>query len=167
MVRITQTSKPALPRGFKIFLGVSLAINLAVAGLMAGAFVRKAPVSPIGGKAHVNYSRPYMQALLHDQRREVFEALRPAKSRADRVERRAHYADVATILRADTFDRAAIEVVLAKQSAFTLDVQSAGQTQWLNIIEKMNVEERRAYADGIEDALKRGPKRKPKQMQSN
>jgi uncharacterized membrane protein len=93
--------------------------------------------------------------------------LRPAKGGADRVERRAHYADVATILRADTFDRAAIEVVLAKQSAFTLDVQSAGQTQWLNIIEKMNVEERRAYADGIEDALKRGPKRKPKQMQSN
>ena len=167
MVQTTQISKPALPRGFKILLGVSLAVNLAVAGLMAGAFVRKTPGGPMGGKAQVNYARPYIQALPHDQRREVFEALRPAKRRADRVERRAHYADVVTILRADAFDRAAVEVVLAKQSASTLDAQSAGQAQWLNIIEKMNIEERRAYADGIEDALKRGPKRKPKQMQSN
>jgi len=167
MAQTTQIAKSALPGGFKILLSISLAVNLAVAGLMAGAFVRKGTGGPMGGNAQLNYARPYIQALPHDQRREVFDALRPAKGGADRVERRAHYADVATILRADTFDRAAIEVVLAKQSAFTLDVQSAGQTQWLNIIEKMNVEERRAYADGIEDALKRGPKRKPKQMQSN
>ena len=167
MAQTTQTAKSALPRGFKILLGVSLAVNLAVAGLMVGAFVRKGPGRPMGGNGQVNYARPYIQALPHDQRREVFEALRSAKRGVDRVERSVHYADVATILRADVFDRAAIEVVLAKQSASTLDAQSAGQAQWLNIMEKMNIEERRAYADGIEDALKRGPKRKPKQMQSN
>ena len=167
MAQTTQTSKPVLPRGFKIWLGVSLAVNLAVAGLIAGAFVRKGSDAPMRGNAQVNYARPYIQALPLDQRREVFEALRPAKRGGDRAERRTHYADVAIILRADAFDRAAIEVVLAKQSASTLDAQSAGQTQWLNIIEKMNIEERRAYADEIEDALKRGPKRKPKQMQSN
>ena len=115
----------------------------------------------------LNYARPYIQALPHDQRREVFEALRPAKRDGNRTARRAHYEEVATSLRADSFDRAAIEAVLSKQSASTLNAQSAGQARWLNIIEKMNVEERRAYADGIEEALKRGPKRKPNQKQSN
>ena len=43
MAQTTQTAKPALPRGFKILLGVSLAVNLAVAGLVAGAFVRAGP----------------------------------------------------------------------------------------------------------------------------
>ena len=167
MTQTTQTAKPALPRGFKILLGVSLAVNLAVAGLVAGAFVRAGPGGTMASGGQLNYARHYIQALPHDQRREVFEALRPAKRDGNRTARRAHYEEVATSLRADSFDRAAIEAVLSKQSASTLNAQSAGQARWLNIIEKMNVEERRAYADGIEEALKRGPKRKPNQKQSN
>ena len=72
MAQTTQTSKPVLPCGFKILLGVSLAVNLAVAGLIAGAFVRKGSDALMRGNAQVNYARPYIQALPLDQRREVF-----------------------------------------------------------------------------------------------
>jgi uncharacterized membrane protein len=167
MTQTKQTLKPASTRGFKILLGISLAVNLAVTGLVAGAFVRKGPGGPMGGNAQVNYARSYIQALPKEQRREVVEALRHSKHGGSRVERRAHHADVVEILRADVFDRPAIEAVLALQIASTLDAQSAGQERWLNIIEKMSIEERRAYVDGIENALKRGTKRKPKQKQSN
>jgi hypothetical protein len=74
------------------------------------------------------------------------------------------YQEVMDILRTETFDRPAIEAVLGKQTAATLSAQNSVQAQWLNRIDEMELFERRAYADAVEKALKRGPpkKRKPK-----
>ena len=41
MAQTTQTAKSALPGGFKILLSISLAVNLAVAGLMVGVLCAK------------------------------------------------------------------------------------------------------------------------------
>lgn len=162
MAQSTETTKRAIPRGWKILLGVSLAINLAVIGLVAGATLRKGPERSSRGGGHANYAMPYIQALPRAERRAIFEASHPKHNGASRAERRALYQQVMDILRADEFDRSAVEAVLVMQTKVTLSGQSGAQAKWLNRIEKMDVQERRVYADAVEEVLKRGPKRKRK-----
>jgi hypothetical protein len=160
MENSTEHMKRSPHRGFKILLGVSLALNLAVVGVMVGAMLRKGPDGHQRGDRHVSFARPYIQALPREDRVAVFEATRSTRKRTDRGVRLAHYQEMTDILRAENFDRAAIENVLTKQGAMTLNAQNAGQNQWLDLIEKMDAKERGSYADAIEDVLKRGPERK-------
>lgn len=166
MAQMNEVTKRALPKGFKVLLGVSLALNLAVIGVIAGAMLRTGPDGPPnrGGGNKMGFARPYIQALPREDRHAIFEVTRSKTKGLDRASRRAQYQKVTDILRAETFDRTAAEAVLSLQAASTLNAQSAAQTQWMNVIEKMNVQERRSYADAIEEILKRGPesKRKPK-----
>jgi uncharacterized membrane protein len=165
MAQTSDVAKPAVPRGFKILLGISLAINLAVIGVVSGAIFRKGDDGPRrgsgGGQAH--YARPYIQALPREERRAIFEASRAAKKGVDRASRRAMYQKVIDILRSEIFDRPAVEVVLSEQMEVTSRAQNSVQEQWLNRIEEMDFQERSAYADAVEEVLKRGPshKRKP------
>lgn len=163
MAQAYDVTKRTVPLGFKILLGVSLAINLAVIGVFAGAAFRKGEDRP-QRDGQINYARPYIQALPREDRRAILEAMRPSKRGEDRATRRALYQEVTDILRVETFDRQAVEAVLLKQTEVTLSGQRAAQVQWLNRIEEMGTQERRAYADAVEDVLKRGPphKRKPK-----
>jgi hypothetical protein len=149
MAQTSETSKQTLPRGFKILLGLSLAVNLAVVGLIAGAALRKGAHGMARAGGPSAYARPYIQALPHDDG-------------AGRGGRRAHYQQVLTELRAEVFVRSQIEAALKQQTEKALSGQNGVQTQWLNRIEKMNLQERRDYADAVEDVLKRGPKRKGK-----
>ena len=164
MAQANDVTKRTVPLGFKILFGVSLAINLAMIGVFAGAAFRKGEDRPQRGGGQINYARPYIQALPREDRRAILEAMRPSKRGEDRATRRALYQEVTNILRIKTFDRQAIEAVLLKQTEVTLSGQRAAQVQWLNRIEEMGTQERRAYADAVEDVLKRGPphKRKPK-----
>ena len=164
MAQANDVTKRTVPLGFKILLGVSLAINLAVIGVFAGAAFRKGKDRPQRGGGQINYARPYIQALPREDRRAILEAMRPSKRGEDRATRRALYQEVTDILRVETFDRQAIEAILLKQTEVTLSGQRAAQVQWLNRIEEMGTQERRAYADAVEDVLKRSPphKRKPK-----
>ena len=166
MAQTSDVTKPAVPRGFKILLGISLAINLAVIGVVSGASFRKGDGGPRrgsgGGQAH--YARPYIHALPREERRAILEASRAAKKGVDRAARRAMYQEVIDILRSETFDRPAVEAVLSKQTEVRLSAQNTVQAQWLNRIVGMDFQERGAYADAVEEALKHGPshKRKPK-----
>jgi hypothetical protein len=162
MAQTSETSKQTLPRGFKILFGLSLAVNLAVVGLIAGAALRKGAHGMARAGGPSAYARPYIQALPHDDRRAIFEAVRSDKNGAGRGGRRAHYQQVLTELRAEVFVRSQIEAALKQQTEKALSGQNGVQTQWLNRIEKMNLQERRDYADAVEDVLKRGPKRKGK-----
>ena len=160
MAQTDDVTKRAVPRGFKILLGVSLAINLAVIGVLAGAAFRKSDPRPHRGGGQINYARPYIQALPRADRREIFEAIRPVKKGANRTERRALYRNVLDILRAETFERAAAKAALLQHTEMTLSGQRAAQAQWLNRIEQMSLQERRDYADTVEEILKRGPRHK-------
>jgi uncharacterized membrane protein len=164
MAQTNDMAKRMMPRGFKVLLGVSLAMNLAVLGVLAGAVLRKDDAGPRRSSGQAHYARPYILALPREERRTIFEASRAAKKGSDHAAHTVMYQEVMDILRSEVFDRSAIEVILSKQAEVTLAAQNNIQVQWLNRIEEMGLQERRDYADTFEEILKRGPmhKRKPK-----
>lgn len=165
MAQTTETTKLSTPRGFKILLGVSLAFNLVVLGLVAGAALRDDPPRRGGGGGgSVSYARPYLQALPPEDRRTIFAATRPLEGeKGGRAARRALYNEVTEILRSETFDREAVKAVLSKQTDVTLGLQQAAQAHWLDLIEEMGLQERRDYADTVDEIVQRrgAKKRKP------
>jgi hypothetical protein len=137
-------------------LGVSLAVNLAVAGLFAGTVWRgeghrRDPPPP----SVTSYALPYLRALPKETRRAHFETLRagPAGPALDRAARRAPYDDMLGVLRSEPFDRDAALAVLARQGTAAVTVQDAAQAVWLEEVTEMDAPARAAYADRLEEVL--------------
>ena len=101
-------------------------------------------------------------ALPEERRRAVFADAR--KGREDksvsRAARRALYQEALTAIRAEPFDPAEARRVLDLQRDATLTVQQTVQNAWLAELAQMSAPERAAYADRIEEMLKRGKKGK-------
>ncbi|MEM6563215.1 MAG: periplasmic heavy metal sensor [Pseudomonadota bacterium] len=148
----------------KAIFGVSLALNLAFIGLIAGAALR------VSGKEEGAYRAPgpgafgvpYMMALSRDDRREIFGQIRAERRAAmpDRDERRARFREVLDSLRAQPFDRARLESIVDQQAASTVSLQRSAQNAWVTHVAQMSDAERAAYADAVEDVLRRGGKRR-------
>ena len=146
------------PTWIKIVLGLSLALNLAIVGLVAGVALRSGP--PGGRTPAMGYALPYVIALPREDRRAVFDAVRQDKSLPDRRARRADYAAMMEALQAAPFDRDAVQTILARQGEGGARVQRAAQAQWLDVVETMSQDERVEYVQRIQDVLKRGRKNK-------
>jgi uncharacterized membrane protein len=159
-----ENGRKGASRGFKIALGLSLAINLAVAGLIAGALLRPDGLPGRSDRAPgLNaFGAPYMMALPRSDRRKVLAAIRVrlAGEVPDRQARRALFRDVLAGLRAEPFDRARLESAIARQAQTTIAVQAAAQKAWLDIVTDMSVAERLEYAYAVEEVLRRGPTRR-------
>lgn len=154
---------PSPPSGtpvwVKIVLGVSLALNLLIAGIVAGALMR------FGGGDHprsrVNYALPYVQALPASDRRAVMRAIRREGregGQSGHEARKSLYEDMLAALRADPFDPETAEQLLERQARASARIQSLARTVWLERVAMMSAEERQAYADRIEATLRRGPR---------
>lgn len=146
-------------------LGISLAVNLVIAGVVGGAVFRfkDADMRPRGPDAH-SYATAYVRALPREERRTFRRALREAgRDLPDVSERRALFAKVLEALRADTFDADQVRGVLDRQAEVALGMQRTAQEVWLGKVSDMTAADRVAYADRLEDILKRGPRdhRKP------
>ncbi|MEX0308923.1 MAG: periplasmic heavy metal sensor [Tateyamaria sp.] len=143
------------PLWVKIVLAASLAINLLIVGLVAGLVLRG---GPLGGKGPaIGYAMPYVLALPQPDRRKVFDTVRNDPELPGRRERRAAYDDMVTLLRADTFDRAAVEVILARQQTDVSRVQTVAQAAWLDVLEAMPLDERQVYATRVEEVARKRP----------
>ncbi len=153
-----QTQKRRCPVWVKVLLGLSLALNLGIVGLVGG-FVLRSDGPMRGAGPGLGYAMPYVIALERESRRAIFKAVREDPSLPSRADRRAHFNDMLVALRADPMDRAAVEAVLARQAEGVSAVQRRAQVEWLKKVEDMSASEREAYADTVEDILKRGPKR--------
>lgn len=155
-------------RRFKVLLVVSLTLNLLFVGVFAGAVWRNA--GPDGqarrGPALQNYAAPYVQALPRDERRALHRAMRADHPKPDRKARYAVYAQMLAALRAAPFDPGAVQSVLDGQRDASVGVQQAAQDQWMMTVTAMSAEERAAYADSLEERLKRGPRSKGKKRDS-
>ena len=147
------------PLWIKLLLGVSLAANLAIVGLVAGFALRG---GPLGGKGPgaMGYAMPYVLALPREDRRGVFSALRRDDTLPNRRDRRAQFNAMIDALQTTPLDIPSIEAVLASQADGVTRVQKRAQSEWLSIVSAMSDEERIAYAARIKDVLKRGPDRK-------
>ena len=151
-----------MPRWIKIAFGLSLAANLAVIGIVSGVAFRGEPKGPRPSGVS-GYAGAYIKALPHADRRSILDEVRKSGDARglSRPERRALFDDMLAALRAPELDRAAVNAVLSQQQAASLGLQSNVQEEWLNLVSKMNLEERRAYADAVQGELdrKRGPKK--------
>lgn len=160
----TQTGPNAPPppakagRWVKILLAVSLALNLAVVGVVVGAALKSRNFD--GGRApdvrELNFG-PFTGALNRAQRRALLQGFvadqPPLREMRDLI--RAEFQLVLDAVRAQPFDPAAFQEALAGQSRSTIARLEAGRKALEAVIIAMSPQDRAAYADRLEDGLQR------------
>lgn len=137
----------------RIVLVISLALNLAVVGLvvgtaLSGTFGDRPPRSFDFGLG------PVARALEPDERRAIGAALRRDAGLRD-MNLRGRAQDMIAALRAEPFDPEVLQSLLAAQRAHTARLQDAAQAALLDQIVQMTPERRAAFADRMEEAFSR------------
>ncbi len=143
------------PRWMKIVLALSLAANLAVVGLVAGAALKAGGEGGRPGMARDLAFGPYSEALTGEQRRALWRGMMAdAPDRGQmRAEFRADLDAVVASLRAEPFDAAAFRAALAQQNARLAARVTAGREGLADLVAGMSVAERLAFADRLEARL--------------
>ena len=141
---------------WRVVLVLSLALNLAVVGLLAGFSLR----SEVGGKPPQGFEvglGPLGQALSREQRRAIGEELRnqPELRRQGRREAMRVMNRIVDILSAETVDQAALEAVLNSGSDRIADVQRAAVAALVAQVMEMSAQERLQFADRVAEISKR------------
>ena len=149
-----QKKSGRLQRGILV---VSLALNLLVVGVVAGAFIKGG--GPDGPHRIDLTVGPLTRAMEGERRDAVRDALREsgAFQRRDRSEIRQDMQVLLATLRADVFDEAEFRDALARQRARLQSGQDAVLDAITTQIEDMGPEERAAFADRLEAQARRGP----------
>lgn len=149
------------PKWMRVLLIGSLALNLLVVSLFAGVMLRRD--GPVGRSFHArDIVTPYARAVHEDDRRNLGRELRKAwrAARPDLAALKADYDTILTLLRADELDRAQLSRVLDVQAERGRVRQGVGQNVLLNYLAGLSVEERRAYADRLEQEIARAAARR-------
>lgn len=147
---------PAFGRGLKIAFAISLAFNLLVLGLIAGAWLRNGP--PGHGMPRDLSFGPFTEALGPEDRAAIRETIRERKDawREGREAAKAEFVTLLAVLRADPFDPAALDAALAAIVARSANRLALGQELLTERIGAMASADRLAFADRLEGALRRG-----------
>ena len=156
----TQPRPPRTPRGVKIVLAMSLAINLLIAGAVGGAFLGGRPEGGMRDRAEaarILGLGPLATALDRRDRAAVISAAGAdrAAMRAERQRLVEAARDFAEAVRADPFDRAEAEAALERQRAIVSGLQDRGYGALLDYLEPMPAEDRAAFADSLQHMLAR------------
>ena len=166
----TQTSGDQTPvrptrsgRGLRWALGISLALNLAVVGMVAGAMLRDGPGMRGAMVRDLGFG-PFTEALSREDRRALRQALfeRAPEIRQARQQRQEDLQALVAILRAEPFDAAALAAAMAEQEARMVGQLRLGQRVLQERIAAMTPEARRGFAERLEDGLghgRRGPQK--------
>jgi uncharacterized membrane protein len=141
-------------RWIKVALAVSVALNLAVAGLAAGAWLREGHGR--GMPRDMSFG-PFTEALSDTDRRELRRALgdRGPGFRAARQEMQSDLEALLATLRANPFNPGAAEAALSAVARRTTDRLDLGRDLITDRILAMSEAERQAFADRLERGLKR------------
>ncbi|MCU0903200.1 MAG: periplasmic heavy metal sensor [Tabrizicola sp.] len=144
-------------RGVKIALAVSVALNLAVAGLVLGAWLGDGPRK--GMPRDLSFG-PFSEALSDADRRALRKALmdRAGEFRTSREAARADFVALLTALRADPFDPQTLRTALVAVETRNAERLELGRTLIEARLVEMSTAERQAFADRLEKGLRRGGK---------
>ena len=147
-------SAPATSRGVKIALALSVALNLAVAGLAVGAWIGDGPRR--GMPRDMSFG-PFSEALDETDRRAIRQALmeKLGEFREQRASARAEFETLLVALRADPFDAGALKTALAALEARNAERLELGRSLIETRLIEMTPEERAAFADRLEKGLRR------------
>lgn len=146
-------------RGLRIALAVSVALNLAVLGVVGGAWLTHGGPRGGSGPRDLGFG-PFNEALTPQDRADLryrFIQKRPGYV----TERRAMRGDLQTIvtaLRADPFDPAALDAAMQAQADRLESRIATGQTLLRDFLVDLTPEARRAFADRLEANLTRRSK---------
>lgn len=141
-------------RGLTVAFALSLALNLLLVGLIAGAMAR-GPAGRhgmIGGDVGFG---PLTAGLSREDRRalrERYEVLRP-DFRAERAAMRGDFLALAEVLSAPEWDRTAAEAILARNGTRTAERLREGQAVFLDYLDTLSPAMRQALAARLEEAL--------------
>ncbi|HPE24429.1 periplasmic heavy metal sensor [Albidovulum sp.] len=150
--------KPAgAGRGVKVALVASLALNLLLGGLIAGAALRHHRDMGPGDRAGAAFA-PYFESLDRKDRAALRDDLfrRVPGLRDMRRERAEDARAFIDAVRADPFDPEAAEAVLTRQLGRAAERLDDGRELFLARLSAMSAAERQDYADRLEHELKRG-----------
>lgn len=156
-----QTPPPAAAattaRWLKPALIVSVALNLAVAGLVLGAWLSDGPRR--GMPRDMSFG-PFSEALSDQDRRELRKALmdRAGEFRSARDAARAEFETLLAALRADPFDPDAMKSALAAIETRNAERLQLGRSLIETRLIQMSAEDRQAFADRLERGLRHRPK---------
>ncbi len=153
---MTEPAEPkAGSRGIKIALAISVALNLAVAGLALGAWLKEGP--PRERMSRDLSFGPFGEALSPEDRRALRRAFmdRSPTFRESRTEARAEFASLLAALRASPFDPAALQSALDAVETRMADRLELGRDLIAARLTQMSDAERRAFADRLEKGLRR------------
>jgi len=155
---MAETSKTGgASRLTRIVLVLSLALNLAIIGLLAGA----AASGRFGEDAPRSYDLglgPVARALEGDERRRIGDGLR-RDSALHGVDLRRHAENMIVIIRTEPFDGQALRDLMARQDERAVQLRSRALELMIQEIAEMNAERRAAFADQLleEMSKRRGP----------
>jgi len=144
-------------RGIKIALAVSVALNLAVAGLAAGAWMKEGP-SRDRMPRDITFG-PFSEALTADDRRALRKAFldRGTGLREARAVAREEFSALLGALRASPFDSNALESALGAIETRMAERLDMGRSLIQARILQMSEAERLAFAERLEKGLRRRP----------
>ncbi len=159
MNETNKSSTPGKPpfRWGRALLFVSLTLNLVVFGIVGGAALgRLGHQRPEIAARDVGFGL-FNEALSEQDRKDLRRAYVQAKPdiRADRREMRENLVQVLALLRQDPFDAAALRSALEAGARRMEERQALGQNVILEHLKTMTVAERVAFADRLENSLKR------------
>ena len=151
---------PTLARWLKPAFFASLALNLAVLGVIGGAILRGPPDGANGISRDLGFG-PFTEALSPEDREQLAKSFvaKGGNPREIRRDMRAEFGQLLVVLRADPFDpaqlRAAFDAVQARGSE-RLDL---GQQLLSDRIVAMTPEDRAHFADRLEERMAHAPLR--------
>lgn len=155
---MTLDKKPSRPgRLFKWVLALSLALNLVVVGLFAGAAMRFAGGDK-GGRFHEargpGTGASFLRALPKEARRSLREKMRTeGGDMPSRAERRAVFEQMVEALRQEPFDREQMRVLFEAQVGASQGMRDRAQEGWLELVGGMTAAERAEVADNLEKGM--------------
>ncbi|WP_426034574.1 periplasmic heavy metal sensor [Cypionkella sp. TWP1-2-1b2] len=149
-------------KGLRIALAVSVALNLAVAGLFAGSFLHDREDGRPRGVREIGFG-PFSEALSREDRKALRKALlaRMPEMRQARQEAGQDAQVLLGVLRAEPFDPGQLAAVLEAQRVRMAGRFEVGQGMMRDLLVAMTPEARRAFADRLEKRLQQGGKGKP------
>lgn len=152
----TPSQKPN--RMWRIALVLSLALNLAVVGIVVGSYAS----GRVGDGPPRSFDLglgPVSRALLPEERREIGRNLRQNRVMRD-VDLRARVDGMSAVLRAEPFDPEALRVLMDDQAAQISNVQAKAQDAFLAQIAAMTPERRRMFADQLLQEMSKDRRRR-------
>ena len=159
-----EQSKIQKPRRlWKVIFVLSLALNVAIVGVVIGATWRFQGSGPRLASKVLDSGSIYLRALDKKHRRALGRKMWPAggKTKNSRAEIAQGFERAIAVLRAEPFDSAAFAQVMQGHSSRAELRMKEARSILLNHLIALSAAERAAYADRLENALKGGNQRKP------